>query len=312
MTLEEKEKHKAWFLDFAGRCFAADKEACGRGLSARQLKAAPASPVARAGAACLAPGSAVPASCPETVKRAAARSVLAPRDFENMALKVEHTFYVLDNALKLARSLPDLGADMERACFLAALYHDIGRFPQYMSFATFQDAESVDHGFLGSKIMGGPGPLRDEAPRVLGLARAAVCAHNKFMPPPALPADLKTVTGILRDADKLDIFRVVGAYTRPNGKRNNVVTKNLADEPARWTPELAEAVLAEKPANARSARYLNDFCLLLCSWVPTFNIPESRALLARSGLMRTILDDLPDAPEMDAVRRKVEAALRGA
>ena len=60
MTLEEKEKHKAWFLDFAGRCFAADKEACGRGLSARQLKAAPASPVARAGAAGVVAGAQAP------------------------------------------------------------------------------------------------------------------------------------------------------------------------------------------------------------------------------------------------------------
>lgn len=309
MTQKEREKHEAWFLEFVGLCFAGNEEACGRGLNVQQRRVANGEPLERARAARLAPGSAVSASCPDVVKKAGAQSVLVPQDFENMALKVEHTFYVLHNADLLARTVACGFAELARVCFLSALYHDIGRFPQYMSYATFQDSASVDHGFLGAKIMGGPGPLRDEPLRVRGLARAAVCVHNKFVLPSTLSPELRLVAGILRDADKLDIFRVVGAYTRPGGKRNNVVTKNLQDAPERWTPELAQAVLAKRPANARSARYLNDFCLLLCSWVPTFALPASRALLAQSGLMQTILDELPHAPEMDAVRRVVEDAL---
>ncbi len=310
MTLKERKRHTEWFLDFAGRCCAADEAACGCGLNARQREISAGLPLERARAAHRASGSGELDFRPDVVKKVGARSILAAQDFENMSLKVEHTFYVLDNALELARAVPDAFPDMERVCFLAALYHDIGRFPQYMRYATFQDAQSVNHGFLGSKIMGGPGPLREETPFVRGLARAAVCLHNKFTLPRALPPALSLVTGILRDADKLDIFRVVSAYTRPGGKRNSVVTKNLEDEPMRWTPGFVDAVLSRRPANARSARYLNDFCLLLCSWIPTFNIPHSRTILLQSGLVRTILADLPDAPEMDAVRRTVEAALQ--
>jgi hypothetical protein len=75
-----------------------------------------------------------------------------------LRLKYEHSIRVFEHVERLAgdgefaalaERLPLPFPLLERAALLAALYHDVARFPQFYRWRTFRDAASVDHGQIG-------------------------------------------------------------------------------------------------------------------------------------------------------------------
>ena len=235
------------------------------------------------------------------------------KDAEHLHLKWEHSLHVADNAemILAAPGLPGrFDAELARAAQLAALYHDVARFEQYVAYRTFRDAESVNHGLWGAKILKREAFLAHEPPRLVSLIRAGVSLHNRFTIPPGVPEDFRLVTQVVRDADKIDILRVIDGYVRPGGRRSNVVTWKLADEPDAWTPSMYEAVLSGQLAVSSQMRYINDFRLLLCSWLFDLNFPASFALIRKQGHLAEVVAGLPQGPAMDEIRAMVERTLR--
>ncbi len=73
-------------------------------------------------------------------------------DQENIILKEIHTKHVVKEILNVAKHL-ELNNDELRFAEIIALFHDIGRFEQYVRFKTFVDKKSVNHAELGVKIL---------------------------------------------------------------------------------------------------------------------------------------------------------------
>lgn len=144
-----------------------------------------------------------------------------------VALKIEHTYRVADLCHRIAESLELPEHDRDIAWLLGML-HDIGRFEQVKRFDSFIDAETVDHAKFGADILFGPAPgsdrLNDEekeaGPQIehfvdgllthpeRALIELAIRVHNDFRIPEDLTERERIFCNILRDADKVDIFRV--------------------------------------------------------------------------------------------------------
>src|SRR4030042_5753212 len=73
-------------------------------------------------------------------------------DQRNIYLKEQHTFNVCENITEIAKEL-SLSNDQIILSEAVALFHDIGRFPQYAKYKTFRDNISVNHGLLGGQIL---------------------------------------------------------------------------------------------------------------------------------------------------------------
>ncbi|MEW5774713.1 MAG: HD domain-containing protein [Thermodesulfobacteriota bacterium] len=231
-----------------------------------------------------------------------------PAHDENIEIKREHSLRVAGHAAMVADSL-DLPPDLDRACRLAGLLHDLGRFEQYRDWRTFDDRSSVDHGRLGCAVLGRTPALAGEAPRVRRLVRAAVLLHNRLHLPAAAPAAALLVTRVVRDADKLDIFRVMTAHFAPDRALNPVVTLGLRDEPGAWSESIAAAIRSRRLAEYAQMRFVNDFKLLILSWVYDLNFPAARRALLESGLAQGLAAQLPPAPEMAALAGQALADL---
>jgi putative nucleotidyltransferase with HDIG domain len=227
---------------------------------------------------------------------------------ENIAIKREHSLHVAAHAAAIADSL-GLAPDLDRACRLAGLFHDLGRFEQYREWRTFDDRSSVNHGRLGCLLLGRTPALAGETDRVRGLVRAAVVLHNRFRLPRAVAADHLLATRVVRDADKLDIFRVMTAHFAPGRALNPVVTLGLRDEPAAWSEDIAAAIRERRLAEYGKMAYVNDFKLLLLSWVYDLNFAAARRILLGSGLIQRLVAQLPAAPDMDALAGQALADL---
>ncbi|MFV0421362.1 HD domain-containing protein [Oleidesulfovibrio sp.] len=246
---------------------------------------------------------------------------LCSADKEPLQLKIDHTMRVFDNARRI---LDDASSwehtvfseqrVIHRSALLAALYHDTGRFPQYIAYGTFNDRTSVNHGFLGCRTLRQLNVLGAEPARVSRNALAAIVMHNRMALPAGICAELRFVTEVVREADKLDIMSVIAEYLQPDGPRNDVVTLHLADEPEKWTAGIAESVLSGGAVRYEDMRYLNDFILLLCNWVFGLHFTASCKMVRRQGVMEKLVHQLPadKSGTLGLVRDKVLIAVAAA
>ena len=216
-------------------------------------------------------------------------------------------------------------AEPDRILLLSALYHDIGRFEQLRRFNTFRDADSVNHAELGASLLeelvaaetrdngepGGPGPrfMAAEPEENRALVRLVVLAHNRFALPEDMPAQLTAISHAVRDADKLDILRVMAAELAPGHTPDPTVALDMEDEPEKYTPSVLDAALAKEQVKYSEMRYVNDFRLLLCSWLDNMVFPSSRRILAKNGHLEGIMNGLPDTPGTRQLIDRLKAEL---
>lgn len=230
-------------------------------------------------------------------------------DASPMDLKIRHTMGVLSNARQVVES-EGFAPLMGRACLLAALYHDVGRFEQYLQYHTFKDRESCNHGLLGVRILKREGRLGAEVPAMRRLVLAAVGMHNRFALPKGTPEDVALVTNVVRDADKLDIMRVMDEHLSAPGPYNPTVVLQQPDDPSIASEAVLRAVREERVAAYADLRCLNDFRLLLGTWLFDLHFASSRRMFLEDGharnLLRGIPDHAPQAAMRDVMLRRME------
>lgn len=233
----------------------------------------------------------------------------APDDLRNVQLKHEHSLQVLAIAERIAASAMT-NDRLRRLTLVAALFHDCGRFPQYVTYRTFNDSESINHGELGMRVLRGhPEALEgldaDERRFVLG----TVFLHNRKTLPAMLPGPLRHTLRVVRDSDKLDIMRVMLEHFDPNKPKNPVATLRLVDDPERYTPDILDAATRRITPDYRQMRFLNDFKLLLLAWAFDLGFAASREVFREFGYLEQLAAVLPRRPEFEALLRQVRACL---
>lgn len=226
----------------------------------------------------------------------------------NLDLKKEHTERVCGEIVDLGRQL-GLGAEQLRLAEITALFHDLGRFEQYARYGTFADSRSVDHAQLGVEILRDKKILAGLEDGMRGLVLHTIAWHNRA----ALPAEADTTflffARLLRDADKLDIWRVVTDYYRQdNPTPNAALEMGLPD-----TPEVSDTVaadlLAGRIVDLRTVQNLNDLKLLQVGWVYDLNFPPSFRRLRDQGYLDIIRASLPETETVARIFTAVTSLL---
>jgi hypothetical protein len=226
-----------------------------------------------------------------------------------LALKAEHTLRVLKEARAIAASEPAFSAALpRRALLLAALYHDVGRFEQFSRYRTFADAHSCNHGHLGVRVLFQQNFLAGEPQEIRRLVLTAVGLHNRRLLPPGLSGLSRVVTQGVRDADKLDILRIMVESLAAGAVADPVVLMHLADAPESWSPPLLAALEEGRTASFDAMRFHNDFRLLLCTWLYDLAFAGSVRRLREAGHLEVVLSGLAAVPAVQArARRAVDA-----
>ena len=230
----------------------------------------------------------------------------------HLDLKAEHSRNVFAHARGIADCEELFLADQSqgRALLLAALYHDFGRFKQYDAYGTFSDAASVNHAHLSVREVKRLRLLDGEDERVRGLALAGIVLHNRFSVSPAMDADALAVAKAVRDADKLDIMRVMAAHLTGEGPVDPVVALNTVASP-RVSPAVLAAFRERRLGFYGDMATTTDFKLLVCGWLYDLNYDFSRRTAAGEGHLTAILESLPDteelAPHVAAYRQDLAA-----
>jgi len=218
-------------------------------------------------------------------------------DQRNIILKVKHTHNVRDNIIRIAEGSA-LNGNSVKLAETVALFHDIGRFSQYTEYKTFRDAVSVNHGLLGSKILIRKNVLKDLPEGERQLIITTVKFHNAFAIPPALNEDAVLLLKLIRDADKVDIYRVfIEYYESPLENRASATAFGVPDSPE-YSDIMLSCVMNRKVASYSNIRTENDFRLMKLSWIFDMHFSESIRLLHERNYIGKIMDNLPRTNEI--------------
>ncbi|BBO87317.1 HD domain-containing protein [Desulfosarcina ovata] len=207
-------------------------------------------------------------------------------------LKIDHTARVCENICHLARSI-GMTERQQRMAEAVGLFHDVGRFEQYQRFGTFNDHKSVNHAALGVKVL----ETANVLDRLDGDRRALLLDAIRFHNAPALPGNKPAETTLfmrlIRDADKLDIWKVFADYYRHDQVPEPAIVQYLADTPA-CSDAIIDAIGQHRMAKFQHMRSINDFKLLQLSWVFDIQFIETLVQAGKRGDLRVIADSLPD------------------
>ena len=226
----------------------------------------------------------------------------------NILLKEEHTQRVRGFAAQLAAEL-HLADDECRTAEAVALCHDVGRFEQFRRYRTFRDADSENHAALGARVLRGAGVLDCISEGERELVLRAVALHNVFALPPGLDQATVTQARLIRDADKLDIWRVFhDFYLGAEEERADAVTLGFPDLPV-CSPEALAALLNGEMVRLDSVATLADFKLLQLSWLFDLNSQAACRLARENGHLARIAATLPPDPAVREAVNVVMAAL---
>lgn len=225
---------------------------------------------------------------------------------ELVLLKREHSLRVLENASAIVAG-ESLDEDTAALCRLSALYHDIGRFPQIATYGTFNDRKSANHGRLGVltlRELGFPGRLPRREQRII---RVAVGQHNLKTIRSPLPPHLTHPVHVVRDADKLDIFKVMIDHFSSESP-NPLVTLGLGGERSdEYTLDVYRSVMLRKEGDYALLRHSNDFLLMLIGWIFTMRYSTTLDLIRRRNHLEDIFSFLPKDDRIRKLKEEVFA-----
>lgn len=235
---------------------------------------------------------------------------------EMLQLKLDHTRGVVADARRImaGEAWPEAARVGGEAC---ALLHDTGRYSQLLEYGTFQDAKSIDHAVRGVEVIESLGWLEGLDSAVRKRVLTAVALHNKKEVPAALDGEAAALCHLVRDADKLDIFRVMEESVADGSlERNPEIAWGLQVRGAP-SPEVVEAVSAGRPVSYAWVRTLSDFVLIQVGWLngglrygSSLRLARERqALEFREDFLKTLSADAGVAACCDAARRHLEDRL---
>lgn len=218
-------------------------------------------------------------------------------DQRNITVKQVHTREVCLNAARIAE---DLGLGREEAMLAEAiaLFHDIGRFPQYQQYKTFDDSISINHAALGAKVLRKNKVLRNLPKRDQDIIIRSVTLHNVFSLPAGLDDETLLFAKLVRDADKLDILRVfIEYFEQDKGGRAEAVALGLPDAPG-YSQEVLSCVNRGEMARKSLLKTQNDFKLLQLTWLYDLNFRSSFQMIVDRDYILKLSAKLPRTDEI--------------
>ena len=205
-------------------------------------------------------------------------------------MKEIHTGYVTTNCVELAKNLNLNAHDVDLAEIIG-LFHDVGRFYQYQTYKTFNDADSEDHAALAFKVIDELDFFKELSAVDYDLIHFAIQNHNKRTIEKTYDERKILFAKIIRDADKLDIYRVLEPYfAQENADKLPTFVKSRAPG---ISPDFLEKFVRGEQVNYNEIRTNGDRKLVRLMLIYDINFKWTMEKIVERGYIEKIVENLP-------------------
>ncbi len=196
------------------------------------------------------------------------------RKNKQIHLKYVHTYKVVELMAELAFRL-GLDKDQLELAKIIGLLHDIGRFEQIKQYGTISDRKTnMDHADYGCHYLLDDHHIRDfginEDTKEAQIIYSAIKNHNKLEIEDGLSEDELLFAKMIRDMDKVDIFRVIAVEYE---------MKFDADE---ISSEILKKYSNHQQIDTKLLKNASDQTLLYLNFINDINFNESYDILVET------------------------------
>ncbi len=177
---------------------------------------------------------------------------------------------------------------------LMGLLHDTGRFRQFTLYRTFNDAISVDHAALGLEIIEKTALLQPLSKDEQAIVTFAIQNHNKKEIAWGKEERQNLFARLLRDADKLDIYRVLEPLLAPSDGHG-------------ISPAFLEKFSVGEQADYTMIHTFDDRKLVRLMWVYDINFSWTLQRIVERGYIDKIIHCLPVNEAIETGIRHLQA-----
>jgi len=220
-------------------------------------------------------------------------------------IKKIHTHRVCDAAVSICNDI-SVSQKTRYIAQLVALFHDLGRFVQYATYGTFRDSDSVNHAVQSIKDLARYRVLKNLSLKQRRIICNAIRYHNAaFIPHDQKDEETLFHIRLIRDADKIDIWRVFMDYFENRDKqKSDVIELNIPNEPE-ISDTILNALFNKKIALITDMKTLNDFRLIQLGWIYDLNFRYSIQHVIKYNVIEKLTKDLPKRSEIQDLVQKL-------
>lgn len=226
----------------------------------------------------------------------------------NLWYKKEHSIRVREYMLTLGHDL-QLNKNQMFHAEVIGLFHDVGRFEQYVRYHTFKDYQSEDHAKLGLSVLEreqvflGRGSDQEK-----DLIFTAILNHNQRVVQENVVGNTLVFCKLIRDADKLDILeQVITFYENPARTPHFAIDSNHKDQ--RYSSEIIQGILRGKQISYTSVKTPVDIKLIRLAWLLDLNYPAALDIAKRKQFLLRLFAFIPQTEDTLKVLQYIQQVI---
>ena len=198
---------------------------------------------------------------------------------ERISLKIEHIENVAKNCEMLANALK-LNDEEKNLAIAIGYFHDIGRFEQVRIADTFSDkASNINHAKKGIEVLEKDNFIREFIPeeKYDSIIKKAILNHNRASRDVDKDLTRKELlfAKIIRDADKIDIFRTI---SDEKYSMESIFWYNKWDE-EEISKEVLDEFYKEHEINYSKIKNNADVIVTFYAYIYDLNFEESKRII---------------------------------
>lgn len=207
---------------------------------------------------------------------------------KDIKLKIVHIYGVIEKSEYIGKRL-NLSEEEIQLAKLIALLHDIGRFEQQTATKEFEDYKGFDHAEYGIKILFEDGLIRKfiQDDKYDDIIYKAIINHNRYKIEEGLDEKTLLQAKIIRDADKLDNFRV-----KDTEKFESMFLNKEVIEHENISPKIYETFMDCKLIDVRDRITQIDFWVSVIAFMFDLNFNISLQYILGNDYINKLIDRL--------------------
>ena len=204
-------------------------------------------------------------------------------------LKLKHTFRVMKISKDLCKKI-NISREESKLAQVIALLHDIGRFEQVRQNNSFIDGEQSDHADYGVKILFDDNLIESfiDDRKYDNIIKKAIYNHNKYKIEEGLNEKELLHCKIIRDADKLDNFRV-----KEIEKLENIYPGTYNADTINYetiSDKIYEDFMNYKCIKIEDRKTQIDYWISIIAFIFDLNFKESKAYIKEKNYIDILID----------------------